>query len=104
MMKLVFALAGAATMAAAVPALGQSIHHREQRQEQRIRNGVRSGQLTRAEARRLQYLETRLRRTEARMRWRSGGHLTRQQRHRLEAMARRDRAEIYRLKHNWRRR
>jgi hypothetical protein len=46
----------------------------------------------------------RLRRTEARMRWRNGGRLTPMERQRLRAMERRDSAEIYRLKHNYRNR
>ena len=84
----------------ATPAVAQSVNRQQVRQEQRIRQGERNGQLTPAEARRLQYLEAQVRRTEARMRWRSGGRLTYRERRRLEAMIRRDNAEIYRLKHN----
>jgi DNA-binding CsgD family transcriptional regulator len=96
-------VAAAATVAMAIPAVAQPINQREHRQEQRIRRGVASGQLTPAEARRLRYLEMRLHRTEARMRWRNGGRLSPAQRARLQQMADRDNAEIYRLKHNYRR-
>jgi hypothetical protein len=37
------------------------------------------------------------------MRWRNGGRLSPAQRARLQRMADRDNAEIYRLKHNYRR-
>lgn len=103
MRKLVVGLAIVAAAGVSVPAAAQSIHQREQRQEQRIRQGERSGQLTPAEARRLHFLEARLHRTEARMRWRNGGRLTPYERRRLASMEQRDNAEIYRLKHNWRR-
>lgn len=102
MKTMILAIAAAATTIGIAPAAAQTVHQREHRQEQRINQGVRSGQLTRAEAHRLRYLEARVRRTEARMRWRSGGRLTPRQRYRLRAMVRRDQAEIYRLKHNYR--
>ena len=87
---------------AAVSASAQNLNQRQYQQEQRIRQGERSGQLTPAEARRLQYMEMRLQRTEARLRWRNGGHLSWQERRHLQAMERSDSAEIYRLKHNYR--
>lgn len=96
-------MAGIGTAAAAVPAAAQNLHRYQANQEQRIRQGERSGSLTPAEARRLQYLEARVRRTEMRMRERSGGRLTYAERRRLDAMLHRDSAEIYRLKHNYRR-
>ncbi len=100
MRMMIMALAAAATVGTAIPATAQMVNQREVRQHQRIRQGVRTGQLSRAEAQRLRYLEARLRRTEARLRWRHGGRLTVQDRQRLQAMERRDSAEIYRLKHN----
>ena len=99
----ILAFAALATVGTAVPALAQNLDQRQYRQEQRIRQGERNGQLTPAEARRLQYMEMRLHRTEARMRWQNGGRLNWQERRRLQAMERRDSAEIYRLKHNYRR-
>ncbi len=103
MKKLIIAAVGVAALGASAPVLAQSVHQREYQQEQRIRQGEASGQLTPYEARRLQYLEARLHRTEARMRWHNGGRLSPWQRRRLQQMANRDSAEIYRLKHNFRR-
>jgi hypothetical protein len=99
----ILALASLAAVVTAVPALAQNLNQRQYRQEQRIRQGERNGQLTPAEARRLQYMEMELRRTEARLRSRNGGQLSWQERRRLQAMERRDSAEIQRLKHNYRR-
>lgn len=102
MRKFLIASAAAAVLGTSMPAVSQSLHQREWRQEQRIRRGERNGQLTPAEARRLQYLEIRLRRTEARLRWQNGGRLSPWQRRRLQQMANQDSAAIYRLKHNYR--
>jgi len=99
----IFALVSLATVGTAVPALAQNLNQHQYGQEQRIRQGERNGQLTPAEARRLQYMEMRLHRTEAMLRSRNGGHLSWHERRRLQAMERRDSAEIYRLKHNYRR-
>jgi uncharacterized protein HemX len=96
-MLLVAAVAALGTSGAAV---AQTVHQRAASQERRIRQGERTGQLTPAEARRLQFLEARLHRTEARMRARNGGYLTPRERARLRAMERRDSEAIYRLKHN----
>lgn len=103
MRKALLALGALATAGITVPAAAQRVDHRQYRQEQRIRHGERTGQLTPAEARRLQFLEMRLHRTEARMRSRSGGRLTWQERRRLQQLERRDNQAIYRLKHNHRR-
>lgn len=103
MRRLVFAAAAFATVGVAVPAAAQPVNQREYRQEHRIRQGEASGQLTPAEARRLQFLEMRLHRTEARMRSENGGRLSPWQRRRLQQMANQDSAAIYRLKHNYRR-
>ena len=100
MKKIMFAFAILATTAAAIPAAAQSVDQREHRQEQRIRQGERSGQLTPGESRRLQHRERRLHRTEARMRWHNGGALRPQQRQHLRRMEGRDSAAMYRLKHN----
>jgi hypothetical protein len=91
-----------AVLGTSMPAAAQPVHQRERSQEQRIRQGERSGRLTPAEARRLQYLEARLHRTEARMRLENGGRLSPSERRRLQRMANADSAAIYRLKHNYR--
>ena len=102
MKKLMLGLATLGILAGAVPAAAQNVDQREHRQEQRIRQGEASGALTRGEAARLQHREMRLHRTEARMRWRNGGHLNRYQKERLARMENRDSTAIYRLKHNHR--
>ncbi|HEX6784549.1 MAG TPA: hypothetical protein VF098_07840 [Sphingomicrobium sp.] len=102
MRMMILALAAATTAGLAIPATAQTVNQREVRQDQRIQQGVHSGQLSRAEAQRLRYLEMRLHRTEARLRWRHGGRLTVQDRRRLQMMADRDSREIRRLKHNYR--
>jgi hypothetical protein len=102
MRKLIILLGATAVLGTSVPAVAQTIHERERSQEQRIRQGERRGELTPMEARRLQYLEMRLHRTEARMRMENGGRLSPWERRRLQQMADRDSAAIYRLKHNYR--
>lgn len=103
MNKIILAITTVTAIGITAPAAAQNLNRQQVRQEQRIRQGERSGQVTPAEAHRLQFLEARVRRTEARMRWRHGGRLTYAERRRLEAMIRRDNREIYRLKHNYRR-
>lgn len=102
MKKFLLAAAAIAAVSTAVPALAQQIDQRERQQHQRIREGEMTGRLTPAEARRLHFLEARLHRTEARMRFENGGRLAPWQRRRLQQMANRDSAAIYRLKHNYR--
>src|SRR5262245_13954670 len=59
------------------------INERQREQEARIRQGVRSGELTRREARRLQEQQDRIRRDEFRAR-RSGGEFTPRERARIQ--------------------
>ncbi|MEJ1966097.1 MAG: hypothetical protein WDO56_32935 [Gammaproteobacteria bacterium] len=75
---LVIALAAAGPIFAATPVLNQREHH----QVQRIRQGVRSGELTRPETRRLVRGEARLHRNEAIAR--SDGVVTGRERARLQ--------------------
>ena len=103
MKKMMIALGAIAVLGTAASALAQPIDQRERSQEQRIHQGERSGELRPMEARRLQYLEMRLHRTEARMRMENGGRLSPWERRRLQQMADRDSAAIYQLKHNYRR-
>lgn len=103
MHKIILAITAVTAVGITAPVAAQSVDRQQHRQEQRIRQGERSGQLTPAEARRVHMLEAQLQRTELRMRARTGGHLNWRERRRLEQMIRRDNAEIYRLKHNRRR-
>ncbi|MDT7540403.1 MAG: hypothetical protein QOE33_307 [Acidobacteriota bacterium] len=77
----------------------QNIDRREQRQQRRIRQGVRSGELTRREARGLERRETRVNRAEWRAR-RSGGTLTGRERGRLNRELNRSSRAVYRQKHD----
>ena len=97
-------------IAAAILSLGlvagvaqaQSIDQRHVEQQQRIRRGVETGQLTPREARRDERQQMRIERTEARMRARHGGHLTWRERARLRHREDRASRHIYRTKHNHR--
>jgi hypothetical protein len=77
---------------------GRWIDPRQQRQEDRIRQGLASGQLTPGEARRLQNEPARIRGTEGRMR--ADGNLRPQERARLNAMQPRSSQDMYQQRHN----
>jgi hypothetical protein len=77
----------------------RGINARERRQEQRIRQGVRSGELTRRETERLQAEEAKIRVDEAFAR-RSGGELTAKERARIERELNRASKDIYKQKHD----
>ena len=102
-------LVGAAFVLTLLPAAGwaqygpprrqQSINAREREQQERIRQGVRSGELTRREARRLEAEQARIRVNEAFAR-RSGGQLTLRERRRIERELNHSSRDIYRQKHD----
>jgi hypothetical protein len=75
------------------------INNRQQHQQQRIRQGVRSGELTRREAARLQAQEARIRVNEAYAR-RSGGEFTQRERFRIQRQLNHASRNIYRQKHD----
>jgi hypothetical protein len=85
---------------AALPALAgkPGLDAREQNQRERIAQGIRSGELTRPEARRLARGEIGLHRHERIAR--SDGVVTRAERHRLHRHADRMSGRIYRQKHD----
>lgn len=74
------------------------IQQREANQQQRIEQGVRSGQLTPREAGRLEGQQARLQQNEARMK--ADGNLTPRERARLTREQNRSSRNIYRKKHN----
>lgn len=74
------------------------IDRREHREQRRIHQGIRSGELTRREAGRLRAEQFRIRAYEARAK--SDGSLTRRERHRLDQMMDRAGRDIYRQKHD----
>jgi len=80
-----------------------SINEREHNQQQRIRQGIRSGELTRVEAARLEKQEAQIRLNEAIAR-RSGGEFTPRERARIQRQLDRESHNIYRQKHDDQRR
>ena len=74
------------------------IQKREQRQEQRIQQGVNGGELTPGEAGRLERQQARIKQGEERMK--ADGKLTRRERAKLTREQNRAGRNIYRKKHN----
>ena len=77
----------------------RGVNARQQQQQSRIRQGVRSGELTRREAARLAAEQARIQMHEAYAR-RSGGALTARERARIERAQNRASRDIYRQKHD----
>jgi len=99
-MLFALALVGACATAAGAQSFSPRVDRREARQESRIRQGFRHGQLTQREAKRLQ----RGQRHVHRMEWRSGrdGRLSARERARIERIQDRQSRRINRLRHNGR--
>jgi hypothetical protein len=87
-------LAGAASANTRTP----RVNHRQHRQHVRIHDGVRSGELTRREARALRRGQLHIRRLE--MRAKADGVVTRAERARIARAQNRQSHFIWRLKHN----
>ena len=92
-------LSALALLAGATPAIAGPVNQRQHRQERRIYQGVRSGELTFRETTRLQRQEARIAREEARYR-RSGDGLSRRERLDLQRDLNRASRNIYRQKHD----
>jgi hypothetical protein len=82
------------------PALGAEVDRREHRQQDRIAEGVESGQLTPRETARLERKEARIHREIARDRAANGGRLTPAEKARVNAQQDRVSRQIYREKHD----
>lgn len=93
-------LAVSASFAAADPHMPR-VEKREARQQMRIEQGLRSGQLTPREAARLENGQARVDRAENRVE--RDGHVSWRERERLSRMQDRQSRHIYRFKHNARR-
>jgi hypothetical protein len=95
----------AALVAVIIPAAGiaqgrrNGVNERQHNQQQRIRQGVRSGELTRVEAARLQRREAQIRLNEARAR-QSGGEFTPQERARIQHQLDHASQKIHQQKHD----
>ncbi len=87
-----------ATAAYAAPTDDPGIQKREQNQEKRIDQGVKSGQLTPREAGKLEGQQAKVQQNESRMK--SDGKLTRKERRKLTKEQNRASRNIYRKKHN----
>ena len=91
--------AGAGKIDPGHPRVNQ-INQREQNQQNRIGNGVKSGQLTPGETRRLEGGEQRLQNNEKKDMAKDNGHLTKQDQHQLNGEANHMSKRIYKDKHN----
>lgn len=98
MKRFAAALLGLSVLAGTAQA--QTVDQRHYDQQRRIEQGERSGSLTPHEARRAERQQGRIDRTEGRMRYRDGGHLTYRDRMRLQHRENRASRHIYRAKHN----
>ena len=76
------------------------VNRREQNQQNRIANGVKSGQLTPGETRRLERGEQRLQNNEKKDMAKDNGHLTKKDQRQLNKEANHMSKRIYRDKHN----
>src|SRR5262245_56285579 len=97
-MFLALILAASAVVASA-QSRGRGINAREHRQQERIGQGVRSGELTNRETLRLEREQLRIERQEDRFRA-SGDGLSQRERARLEHELNRSSRDIYRQKHD----
>jgi len=97
-LSLTLAFAALTATVAAAQTATPGIDLRQERQELRIRQGVRSGELTRGEAMRLQAGERRIERMK--LRAERDGAVTHRERLRLARALDRESRRIYRLKHN----
>ncbi len=79
------------------------INARKENQQDRIGQGVKSGQLTAGETARLEHQETGINREERGMRAEDNGHLSAQDRRTLSRQQNQESRRIYRDKHNGRR-
>jgi hypothetical protein len=91
--------AGAGKVDPGHPRVNQ-VNKREQNQQNRIGNGVKSGQLTPGETRRLEHGEQRLQNNEKKDMAKDNGHLTKQDQRHLNREANHMSKRIYKDKHN----
>jgi hypothetical protein len=77
-----------------------NINQRKGDQQQRIGNGVKSGQLTAGETSRLEHQEAGINHEERGMRAQDNGHLTKQDRSTIHKQQNQESRRIYRDKHN----
>lgn len=93
----------AATPAAKTGHHGYDVNQRKENQQDRIAQGVKSGQLTAGETSHLEKQESNINKEEHNMRSKDDGHLTKQDHKKLRRQQNRESRRIYRDKHNDRR-
>jgi hypothetical protein len=76
------------------------VNRREQRQQNRIANGMKNGSVTPKEAAKLEKGETRIENREKRMMAKDNGHLTKKDQAKLNRQENKESKKIYRAKHN----
>ncbi len=76
------------------------VAQRQNNQKRRIKQGVKSGELTKGETRRLERQQTRIQKTKRTDRAENGGRLTPKDKTQLNRMQNRASRHIYRAKHN----
>ncbi|MGH9350823.1 MAG: hypothetical protein ACRD1I_02210 [Terriglobia bacterium] len=97
-------VAGAFALSLSLPGVAaaqdrtQHLNNRQENQQDRIQQGIKSGQLTRGEARRTEAREGRLQANK--LEDKAKGPLTHKERTQLNRQANRDSRAIYRAKHN----
>ena len=84
------------------PTASKTINERKENQQDRIAQGVKSGQLTAGETSHLEKQEAGINKEEAGMRAQDNGHLTKQDRKTLNQQQNVESKRIYRDKHNGR--
>jgi hypothetical protein len=95
----------AQTTSTTTPTPGQhdyNINQRKTDQQDRIAQGVKSGQLTAGETARLEHQEAGINKEERGMRAQDNGHLTKQDRQTIHAQQNQESRRIYRDKHDGR--
>lgn len=95
--------APATTPAATTGHHGYDVNQRKENQQDRIGQGVTSGQLTAGESSHLEKQESHINKEEHHMRKEDDGHLTKQDHKKLRRQQNRESRRIYKDKHNGRR-
>jgi hypothetical protein len=98
----IFAQSTTTTTTSATTTKPPTINQRKENQQDRIAQGVKSGQLTAGETSRLEQQEAGINKEEAGMRAQDNGHLTKQDRKTLTQQQNVESKRIYRDKHNGR--
>ena len=84
----------------AAPVTGKTIQQRKENQQDRIAQGVKSGQLTPKETAHLEKKEAQINKEERKDRAANGGKLTPQDKKQITRQQNRESRKIYRAKHN----